>query len=56
MSDDFLARSREKWRELPAGSETLGRTFSSELLALDSAALIERWQRKIGRASCRERV
>jgi SAM-dependent methyltransferase len=45
MSDDFLARSREKWRELPAGSETLGRTFSSELLALDTAALIERWQR-----------
>lgn len=44
MPDDFLARSREKWRELPAGGETMQRTFSSDLLALDDAGLMTRWQ------------
>lgn len=45
MSDEFLAKSRDKWRELPAGSETLDRVFSSELLTLDIKTLIERWER-----------
>jgi SAM-dependent methyltransferase len=45
ISDEFLARSRDKWRELPAGSETLGRVFAAELIALDDAGLMERWQR-----------
>ena len=44
MPNDFLALSREKWRELPAGGETMPRTFSSELLALDDADLLARWQ------------
>ena len=42
-SDQFLAQSRDKWRELPAGSETLGRVFAADLLALDDASLMERW-------------
>ena len=42
-SDQFLAQSRDKWRELPAGSETLGRVFAADLLALDDARLMERW-------------
>ena len=44
MSDDFLSRSRDKWRELPAGGEILGRAFSSDLLALDDASLMAQWQ------------
>jgi hypothetical protein len=45
ISNEFLARSRDKWRELPAGSETLGRVFAADLMALDDASLMERWQR-----------
>ena len=44
MSDDFLSLSRDKWRELPAGGEILGRTFSGDLLALDDASLIAQWR------------
>jgi SAM-dependent methyltransferase len=44
MPNDFLALSREKWRELPAGGETMPRTFSSELLALGDSDLLARWQ------------
>ena len=43
MSDDFLSLSRDKWRELPAGGETLGRTFSGDLLTLDDALLMAHW-------------
>ena len=42
--NDIFALSREKWRELPAGGETLARTFSSDLAALDDAALLARWR------------
>ena len=44
-SDEFLAQSRDKWRELPAGSETLGRVFAADLMPLDDASLMERWNR-----------
>jgi SAM-dependent methyltransferase len=43
-SDEFLKRSRDKWRELPAGSENLGRLFAADLMALDEAGLMERWR------------
>jgi len=41
---DFLAASREKWRELPAGSDLAGRSYSRDFLALDDTVLMERWQ------------
>ena len=37
-SDEFLVQSRDKWRELPAGSKTLGRVFAADLMALDDAS------------------
>jgi SAM-dependent methyltransferase len=44
MSDpSTLAAYREKWREAPQGSDTDGRVFSSDLLALPDDALLARW-------------
>lgn len=45
MSEEFLSVSRDKWRELPAGGETLGRTYSGDLLSLDDASLMAHWRR-----------
>jgi SAM-dependent methyltransferase len=39
-----LAAYREKWREAPQGSDTDGRAFSSDLLALPDDALLARWE------------
>jgi hypothetical protein len=41
MATDFLAASREKWRELPAGNDLTRPVYSSDLLALDDAILME---------------
>lgn len=38
-----LDRHREKWREAPRGSDTDGRVFSSDLLALADAAFLATW-------------
>ena len=44
MTDESkLAAYREKWREAPQGSDTDGRTFSSELLALADQELLAQW-------------
>lgn len=40
---------REKWREAPRGSDTDGRIFSSDLLLLDDAALLARWDEMAAR-------
>ena len=40
----FLDVSREKWREVPAGSELLGRVYSSDLLKLSDAELRAAWR------------
>jgi SAM-dependent methyltransferase len=42
---EFLEVSREKWREVPAGGDTAGRTFSSDLIGLSDDALLEQWRR-----------
>src|SRR5580704_12704231 len=38
-----LDRHREKWREAPRGSDTDGRVFSSDLLALPDEAFLASW-------------
>jgi SAM-dependent methyltransferase len=38
-----LDRHREKWREAPRGSDTDGRVFSSDLLALSDDAFLATW-------------
>jgi SAM-dependent methyltransferase len=38
-----LDRYREKWREAPRGSDTDGRVFSSDLLALPDEAFLAAW-------------
>jgi 2-polyprenyl-3-methyl-5-hydroxy-6-metoxy-1,4-benzoquinol methylase len=48
---DVFAQSRDKWREVPAGSETLGRIFAADLMALDNDALLERWHHMSRRAA-----
>jgi SAM-dependent methyltransferase len=40
-----LAAHREKWREVPGGSDTDGRIFSSDLLGLPDADLLAFWER-----------
>lgn len=40
---------REKWREAPRGSDTDGRIFSSDLLALDDVLLLARWDEMAAR-------
>ncbi len=42
---DFLDVSREKWREVPAGGDVMGRVFSSDLLKASDAELLTHWQR-----------
>ena len=40
---ESLARYREKWREAPRGSDTDGRVFSSDLLAMSDERLLAAW-------------
>jgi SAM-dependent methyltransferase len=42
---EFLDLSREKWREVPAGGDTLGRSYSTALLKLSDQELLAQWQR-----------
>jgi SAM-dependent methyltransferase len=44
MSTEGLASYREKWREAPRGSDTDGRIFSSELLAMADDQFLSTWQ------------
>jgi SAM-dependent methyltransferase len=49
-----LAAYREKWREAPQGSDTDGRAFSSDLLALPDGALLARWDAMAARRASGE--
>jgi len=49
-----LASFREKWREAPQGSDTDGRVFSSDLLALADDALLARWDAMAARRASGE--
>lgn len=49
-----LAAYREKWREAPQGSDTDGRVFSSDLLALADEELVARWEAMAARRACGE--
>lgn len=49
-----LAAYREKWREAPQGSDTDGRAFSSDLLALPDAVLLMRWEAMAARRASGE--
>lgn len=49
-----LAAYREKWREAPQGSDTDGRAFSSDLLALSDGALLARWDAMAARRASGE--
>ena len=40
---DFLDISREKWREVPAGGDLVGRIYSTDLLKSSDDALLEQW-------------
>ncbi|PWS38373.1 hypothetical protein DFH01_03540 [Falsiroseomonas bella] len=42
--DNFLSLLRQKWGEVPAGSDMDGRYFSAQLLAKDDATLLAEWQ------------
>jgi SAM-dependent methyltransferase len=42
---EFLSISREKWREVPAGGDILGRSYSTDLLKLSDQELLSQWQR-----------
>jgi hypothetical protein len=44
MGSESLASYREKWREAPRGSDTDGRIFSTELLAMPDEAFLAAWQ------------
>lgn len=44
MAPAELASYREKWREAPRGSDTDGRIFSSELLAMPDETFLATWQ------------
>jgi len=44
-----LDKYREKWREAPRGSDTDGRVFSTDLLALGDEALLSAWQQMAAR-------
>ncbi len=44
MATVGLASYREKWREAPRGSDTDGRIFSSELLAMSDDVFLSTWQ------------
>ncbi|HSH99660.1 MAG TPA: class I SAM-dependent methyltransferase [Reyranella sp.] len=43
MSPSTLDQYREKWREAPRGSDTDGRIFSTDLLALADGPFLEAW-------------
>jgi SAM-dependent methyltransferase len=49
-----LAPFRDKWREAPQGSDTDGRIFSSDLLALPDDALLARWEAMAARRAAGE--
>jgi SAM-dependent methyltransferase len=49
-----LAPYREKWREAPQGSDTDGRAFSSDLLALPDDRLLARWDAMAARRATGE--
>src|SRR5438477_588662 len=49
-----LAAYREKWREAPQGSDTDGRVFSSDLVALTDAGLLARWEAMAARRASGE--
>ena len=44
MPTDALASHREKWREAPRGSDTDGRIFSTDLLAMPDDTFLAAWQ------------
>jgi SAM-dependent methyltransferase len=44
-TERFLAASREKWREVPAGGDLVDRIYSTDLLNLPDDQLVERWTR-----------
>ena len=44
-----LDRYRDKWREAPLGSDTDGRMFSSDLLAMSDEKLLAAWDAMAGR-------
>lgn len=44
MSEEFLSRSRDKWRELPAGGEMLERTFAGDFLSFGDDTIMARWE------------
>jgi SAM-dependent methyltransferase len=56
MTEDFLSISRDKWRELPSGSNAVGRVYSEEMMTLDDAALLARWQELSAGARRNERA
>ena len=45
MPADFLAVSREKWREIPAGGDQLDRVYSTDLLSKSDDELLGLWHR-----------
>lgn len=49
MAAADLASFREKWREAPRGSDTDGRVFSTDLLALPDEAFLLAWQEMAAR-------
>jgi hypothetical protein len=49
MIEKGLATYREKWREAPRGSDTDGRVFSTELLALPDDEFLTTWQEMAAR-------
>lgn len=50
-NDEFLTKSRDKWRELPAGGEMLERTFAGDFLRLDDESMLAHW-RPMNKAAC----
>jgi SAM-dependent methyltransferase len=54
VSTPAFAAYREKWREAPQGSDTDGRAFSSDLLALSDDALLARWDAMAARRAIGE--
>ena len=49
MPTDALASHREKWREAPRGSDTDGRIFSTDLLAMPDDTFLAAWQEMAAR-------
>ncbi len=53
-SEASLTPFREKWREAPRGSDTDGRAFSTDLLALADETLLAEWDRMAARRGAGE--